>query len=120
MMVASPTEIVQLLPSNGVPSRPIVSIPHPRSHFSRVVARFGPTTPTRAGRLADASVDPTAPGGIFATIILEIIGSVVGGFLGTLFGFGDTSGFDPRSMALPVGGGIVVLLIYRLVAKGRA
>ena len=23
------------------------------------IARFGPTTPTRAGRLADASVDPT-------------------------------------------------------------
>src|SRR5215813_4954663 len=25
----------------------------------RRIARFGPTTPTRAGRLADASVDPT-------------------------------------------------------------
>ena len=25
----------------------------------RVLARFGPTTPTRARRLADASVDPT-------------------------------------------------------------
>jgi hypothetical protein len=25
----------------------------------RCTARFGPTTPTRAGRLADASVDPT-------------------------------------------------------------
>jgi hypothetical protein len=24
-----------------------------------LLARFGPTTPTRAGRLADASVDPT-------------------------------------------------------------
>jgi hypothetical protein len=27
--------------------------------FAQELARFGPTTPTRAGRLADASVDPT-------------------------------------------------------------
>jgi hypothetical protein len=32
----------------------------PRHHRSdSCVARFGPTTPQRAGRLADASVDPT-------------------------------------------------------------
>ena len=28
-------------------------------HSGSNLARFGPTTPTRAGRLADASVDPT-------------------------------------------------------------
>jgi hypothetical protein len=31
--------------------------------------------------------------------------------LGTLLGFGDISGFDPRSVALAVGGGLVALLI---------
>jgi hypothetical protein len=31
-----------------------------------------------------------------------------------------SSGFDLRSMALAVGGGLVVLLIYGLVTKGRA
>jgi uncharacterized membrane protein YeaQ/YmgE (transglycosylase-associated protein family) len=45
---------------------------------------------------------------------------VVGGFLGTMLGFGDISGFDLRSMALAVGGGLVVLLIYDLATKGRA
>ena len=44
-----------------------------------------------------------APGGIVATIILGIVGPVVGGFLGTLLGFGNISGFDLRSMALVVG-----------------
>jgi hypothetical protein len=38
----------------------------------------------------------------------------------TLFGFGDVSGFDLRSMALAVGGGIVVLLLYGLATKARA
>jgi uncharacterized membrane protein YeaQ/YmgE (transglycosylase-associated protein family) len=73
-----------------------------------------------AGAVAKYVMPGNAPGGIVATIILGIIGAVVGGFLGTLVGFGNISGFDLRSMALAVGGGIVVLLIYGLVSKGRA
>jgi uncharacterized membrane protein YeaQ/YmgE (transglycosylase-associated protein family) len=61
-----------------------------------------------------------APGGIIATILLGILGAVVGGFLGSLLGFGDLSGFDVRSMALAVGGGIVVLLVYSLATRSRA
>jgi hypothetical protein len=45
---------------------------------------------------------------------------VVGGFVGTLLGFGDVSAFDLRSMALAVGGGILVLLVYGLLVRGRA
>jgi uncharacterized membrane protein YeaQ/YmgE (transglycosylase-associated protein family) len=77
---------------------------------------FGPI----AGAVAKFLMPGTAPGGIVATIILGVIGAVVGGFLGTLLGFGDISGFDLRSMALAVGGGIVVLLVYGLLSKGRA
>ena len=72
-----------------------------------------------AGFLAKFLLPGKAPGGIIATILLGIVGAVVGGFLGTLLGFGDLSGFDLRSMALAVGGGIVVLFLYGLVAKGR-
>jgi hypothetical protein len=35
----------------------------PFSNRRSVPARFGPTTPKRAGRLADASVDPTEVAG---------------------------------------------------------
>jgi uncharacterized membrane protein YeaQ/YmgE (transglycosylase-associated protein family) len=73
-----------------------------------------------AGAIAKYLMPGSAPGGIAATIILGIVGAVVGGFLGTLLGFGDISGFDLRSMALAVGGGVVVLLIYGLATKGRA
>jgi uncharacterized membrane protein YeaQ/YmgE (transglycosylase-associated protein family) len=73
-----------------------------------------------AGAVAKYLMPANAPGGIVATIILGVIGAVVGGFLGTMLGFGDISGFDLRSMALAVGGGLVVLLIYGLVTKGRA
>ena len=49
----------------------------------------------------------------------QFVGAVVGGFLGTLLGFENISGFDLRSMALAVGGGLVVLLIYGLTRKRR-
>jgi uncharacterized membrane protein YeaQ/YmgE (transglycosylase-associated protein family) len=72
-----------------------------------------------AGVLAKLLMPGKQPGGIVVTILLGIVGAVVGGFLGTLVGFGDLSGFDLRSMALAVGGGIVVLLLYGLAMKGR-
>ena len=59
-------------------------------------------------------------GGIIVTIILGIIGALVGGFLGTyVFGFGDISGFDVRSIAIAVGGALVVLVVYGFLARGR-
>jgi hypothetical protein len=48
-----------LPPKLGRSSHPIPFAGRMRTH-SRV-ARFGPTTPTRARSLADASVDPIAP-----------------------------------------------------------
>jgi uncharacterized membrane protein YeaQ/YmgE (transglycosylase-associated protein family) len=73
-----------------------------------------------AGAIAKFLMPGNIPGGIVATILLGIVGAVVGGYLGTLVGFGNISGFDLRSMALAVGGGLVVLLIYGLATKGRA
>ena len=72
------------------------------------------------GFLARFLMPGKAPGGVIATVLLGIVGALVGGFIGTHLGFGDLSGFDLRSMALAVGGGIVVLFLYGLVMKARA
>jgi uncharacterized membrane protein YeaQ/YmgE (transglycosylase-associated protein family) len=73
-----------------------------------------------AGAIAKFVMPGKGPGGILVTIALGIVGAVVGGFVGTQLGFGDVSGFDLRSMLLAVGGGVLVLLLYGLVTKGRA
>ena len=73
-----------------------------------------------AGAVAKYLMSGSAPGGIVATVLLGIVGAVVGGFIGTLLGFGDIAGFDLRSLALAVGGGLLVLLLYGLATRGRA
>ena len=73
-----------------------------------------------AGALAKFIMPGTQGGGIILTIILGVIGALVGGFLGThLLGFGEISGFDLRSMSIAVGGALVVLLLHRLLMQQR-
>jgi uncharacterized membrane protein YeaQ/YmgE (transglycosylase-associated protein family) len=74
-----------------------------------------------AGALAKFIMPGQQGGGIILTIVLGVVGALVGGFLGTyVLGFGDISGFDLRSIAIAVGGALLVLFVYGLVARGRA
>jgi uncharacterized membrane protein YeaQ/YmgE (transglycosylase-associated protein family) len=70
-----------------------------------------------AGVIAKFIMPGGGPGGIVVTIILGILGAVLGGFISTQLGFGDISGFDVRSMAIAVGGAVLLLLIYGMVRK---
>src|SRR5438309_2013746 len=73
-----------------------------------------------AGALAKFILPGQQGGGILLTIVLGIVGALVGGFLGTyVLGFGDISGFDLRSIAIAVGGALLVLFVYGFVARGR-
>lgn len=57
------------------------------------------------------------PGGFVITIILGIAGAFVGGFFGSIIGFGTVSGFDPRSLLIAMAGAILLLVIYRIFKK---
>jgi len=75
-----------------------------------------------AGFIARAVVPGPDPMGIGATLLLGIVGSFVGGFLGAvLFGKDlDTEGwFQASGIIGSILGAIVVLLIYRLATRGR-
>lgn len=58
------------------------------------------------------------PGGFILTAIIGIAGALVGGWLSTLFGLGDISGFDIRSFIIAVLGALLLLFIYHRV-RGR-
>ncbi len=66
-----------------------------------------------AGGVAKLLVPGKDRGGLIVTIIVGIGGALVGGYLGTLIGFGDFQGFDIRSLALAIGGAVLLLLLMR-------
>jgi uncharacterized membrane protein YeaQ/YmgE (transglycosylase-associated protein family) len=80
-----------------------------------------------AGVIAKAMLPGKDPGGALVTIVIGIVGSLIGGFIGrTLLGYGqinDTGDLSRpgflTSLLLAVVGSIVLLAGYRLI-KGRS
>jgi uncharacterized membrane protein YeaQ/YmgE (transglycosylase-associated protein family) len=70
-----------------------------------------------AGALAKWIMPGNDPGGLIVTILIGIAGAFVGGFIGTQVGLGSVTGFDLVSMALAIGGALVLLYGYRLLNK---
>ena len=72
-----------------------------------------------AGAIAKLILPGRQGGGWIITIVLGIVGAILGGFLGNLlFGVELGTFFDLRTWLLAIGGALVVLLIYGLVTRG--
>lgn len=71
-----------------------------------------------AGAIARMLVPGSGAGGLVVTVMLGVVGAVVGGFLGTQFGFGEVDGFDVRSFLIAIGGAVVLLAGYRMISRG--
>ena len=54
-------------------------------------------------------------GGFIVTIILGIVGALVGGYISSFFGFGTVDGFNIGSLVIAVLGALLVLFIYRKI-----
>jgi uncharacterized membrane protein YeaQ/YmgE (transglycosylase-associated protein family) len=72
-----------------------------------------------AGALAKFLMPGDDPGGIFLTIILGIVGAIVGGFIATALGFGGVDGFNLGSIFVAILGSILLLIIYRMTIGRR-
>ena len=59
------------------------------------------------------------PGGIFITILIGIAGAFLGGFIGSSIGLGSVTGFNLISLALAVGGALLLLFGYRLLKQSK-
>jgi len=69
------------------------------------------------GALAKWIMPGKDPGGIVVTMLIGIAGAFVGGFIGSLVGLGSVTGFNFASVALALGGALLLLYGYRLLKK---
>ena len=73
-----------------------------------------------AGALAKFLMPGRDPAGCIFTIILGVIGAVVGGWIGTYFGWGRVTvgTLDLRSIGIATFGAFILLAIGRLLRRG--
>jgi uncharacterized membrane protein YeaQ/YmgE (transglycosylase-associated protein family) len=72
-----------------------------------------------AGAIAKFLTPGRDPGGCIITIIVGIVGSVLGGMIATWLGYGGISGFDFRSFVIAVLGAILLLFLWRMISGRR-
>lgn len=74
-----------------------------------------------AGAIAKAILPGRQGGGWVITLVLGVVGAVLGGWIGSLiFGGGLGEFFDLRTWLLAILGAIIVLLIYGAIAGRRS
>jgi uncharacterized membrane protein YeaQ/YmgE (transglycosylase-associated protein family) len=74
-----------------------------------------------AGALAKFLMPGRDPAGCLFTVALGIIGAFVGGYVGTILGWGrvEQGTFDLRSILIATAGAMLVLALGRLLRRGR-
>ncbi|HSM07785.1 MAG TPA: GlsB/YeaQ/YmgE family stress response membrane protein [Gemmatimonadota bacterium] len=70
-----------------------------------------------AGALAKWIMPGEDPGGCVVTMVIGIVGAVIGGWIATMFGMGGIDGFNLGSLLVAVLGAVLLLWVYRLVTR---
>jgi uncharacterized membrane protein YeaQ/YmgE (transglycosylase-associated protein family) len=69
-----------------------------------------------AGAIAKAIHPGKDPGGFIVTILIGIVGAIVGGWISSMLGYGTVDGFNLGSLFIAVLGAVILLFIYRKVS----
>ncbi|MBR9988561.1 MAG: GlsB/YeaQ/YmgE family stress response membrane protein [Gemmatimonadetes bacterium] len=73
-----------------------------------------------AGGIAKFIMPGKDPGGCLGTVVIGILGAVIGGFVGSeLLDFGGVTGFNVRSLGIAILGAIILLTLYRIFLQQR-
>ncbi len=74
-----------------------------------------------AGAIAKAIHPGRDPQGCIVTMIIGIVGAILGGFIATnLLGWGAVDRFDLYSILVAIGGAVLALVIYSAITRGRS
>jgi len=73
-----------------------------------------------AGAIAKAILPGDDPGGIIVTMLIGIVGALVGGFIASALDIGDLDDFfDIGTWAIAILGSLLLLVLYRAVTGRR-
>ena len=72
-----------------------------------------------AGALAKAIRPGRDPQGCIVTMIIGIVGAVIGGWVATMLGWGRVNGFNIYSLLVATGGAIIFLAIWAAISNRR-
>ncbi len=73
-----------------------------------------------AGAIAKAILPGKQGGGWLSTLILGVVGALVGGWIGSLLGLGSVDEFfSIGTWLLAIGGSILVILLWGLITRKR-
>ena len=75
-----------------------------------------------AGAIAKAIMPGDDPGGSgpmgwLITMVIGIVGAVVGGFVATALGIGDVDGFNIGSLLIAIVGALIVLFLWKMLTN---
>ena len=73
-----------------------------------------------AGILAKIAMPGPDPGGIILTIVIGIVGALIGGYVIELLGGPRVTGINLSSILVATLGSIIFLAIYRLITRRAA
>ncbi|MGP5678325.1 GlsB/YeaQ/YmgE family stress response membrane protein [Glutamicibacter arilaitensis] len=74
-----------------------------------------------AGAIAKAILPGRQGGGWIATLVLGVVGALLGGWIGrAIFGEGVDEFFSISSWLLAIGGALIVLVVWGFITKKRA
>lgn len=72
-----------------------------------------------AGALAKAFRPGKDPQGCFVTMFIGIMGAVIGGWIGTAFGWGRVNGINLYSLIIATIGAVIFLAIWSAIDKRK-
>ena len=73
-----------------------------------------------AGILAKIAMPGPDPGGIILTIVIGVVGALIGGYVIELLGGPRVTGINLSSILVATLGSIILLAIYRLITRRAA
>lgn len=56
---------------------------------------------------------PGRPGGLIPTLVLAIVGALIGGYIAVFFNYGTLAQSDPRALLIALAGSLLMVLVIK-------